>query len=344
VAYVRVSRVGGRAGDGFLSPELQRESIAGLARREGLEIVETIEELDASGGDRARPGWNRALSMVERAEVAGVAVWNLSRFSRSVRDALDALGRIEDAGGRLWSATETLGDDPTGRMTRNVLLSIAEMERDRARAGFAASASSAVGRGIHVASKIPVGYTRDARPNEKLIARLADVRSGVESGDAQVLDVRPRSYWEGSANPFGNRRVGHIPGAANLDSGAFLLHQPPCTRSSARRRWRRLSGTQGCRRSAKQSSTARRASGRQRVCLRSHYSAGRRCAHTTQRWASGRTATTRLSSWRRALPQRIGHLRSQADCLLLVRDNRGMTICGRCAAEILREARLCPTC
>jgi len=29
--------------------------------------------------------------------------------------------------------------------------------------------------------------------------------------------------------PFGNRRVGHIPGAANVDSGAFLLHQPPYT-------------------------------------------------------------------------------------------------------------------
>jgi thiosulfate/3-mercaptopyruvate sulfurtransferase len=68
-----------------------------------------------------------------------------------------------------------------------------------------------------------------AHPNEELIARLADVRSGVEGGDAQVLDVRPRSYWEGSANPFGNLRVGHIPGAENVDSGAFLHHQPPYT-------------------------------------------------------------------------------------------------------------------
>lgn len=68
-----------------------------------------------------------------------------------------------------------------------------------------------------------------ARPNEELIARLADVRSRVESGGAQVIDVRPRSWWAGSANPFGNRRVGHIPGAANVDSGAFLLHEPPYT-------------------------------------------------------------------------------------------------------------------
>ena len=89
-----------------------------------------------------------------------------------------------------------------------------------------------------IAEGHPTGYGEEpppgraqfvARPNEELIARLDDVRSRVESGDAQVLDVRPHSYWEGSANPFGNRRVGHIPGAANVDSGAFMLHEPPYT-------------------------------------------------------------------------------------------------------------------
>jgi len=41
------------------------------------------------------------------------------------------LGRIEDAGGRLYSATEQFGDDAGGRLYRNILLSIAENERDR---------------------------------------------------------------------------------------------------------------------------------------------------------------------------------------------------------------------
>lgn len=65
VGYVRVSRVGGRSGDSFLSPDLQREQIEGVARREGLTIVEVIDELDASGGDADRPEWNRALDTVE---------------------------------------------------------------------------------------------------------------------------------------------------------------------------------------------------------------------------------------------------------------------------------------
>jgi DNA invertase Pin-like site-specific DNA recombinase len=99
IRYVRVSRVGGREGDRFISPELQREQIEAVARREGLQVVEVVQELDASGGDASRPGWNRAIEMVERGEVAGICVWNFSRFSRSVRDAVNALGRIEAAGG-----------------------------------------------------------------------------------------------------------------------------------------------------------------------------------------------------------------------------------------------------
>ena len=54
-----------------------------------------------------------------------------------------------------------------------------------------------------VAEKRPIAFGEEPpperaqfapRPNEELIARLTDVRSRVEGGDAQVLDVRPRSW------------------------------------------------------------------------------------------------------------------------------------------------------
>ncbi|HEU0246993.1 MAG TPA: recombinase family protein [Gaiellaceae bacterium] len=162
IGYVRVSRVGGREGDRFISPELQREQIEAVARREGLQVVEVVQELDASGGDASRPGWNRAIEMVERGEVAGICVWNFSRFSRSVRDAVNALGRIEAAGGRVWSATEDFSDDPSGRMMRTILLAVAENERERAAVGFDAARANAIGRGISVAGRIPLGYRRGA--------------------------------------------------------------------------------------------------------------------------------------------------------------------------------------
>jgi site-specific DNA recombinase len=114
VGYVRVSRVGGRGGDRFLSPDLQREEIGRAAAREGLEIVEVIEELAASGGGSTRPGGNRALEMVGSGDAGAVVVWNLARFTRSVRDFLEAWDRIEAAGGRVVSACEDRRTSSTG--------------------------------------------------------------------------------------------------------------------------------------------------------------------------------------------------------------------------------------
>jgi hypothetical protein len=52
-------QVGGREGDSFLSPELQREQIFAVAVREGLEVAEVLKELDAAGGDAARAAMER---------------------------------------------------------------------------------------------------------------------------------------------------------------------------------------------------------------------------------------------------------------------------------------------
>jgi site-specific DNA recombinase len=155
IGYVRVSRVGNRGGDSFLSPALQRESIERVCEREGLELVDVYEELDRSGGDSARPLWNRAIERVERGEAGALVVWNLSRFARSIIDAKRALERIEAAGGKLLSEEGAEG------MSRDILLVVAEHERLRHADSFRRAGASAIERGIHFASRVPFGYTRD---------------------------------------------------------------------------------------------------------------------------------------------------------------------------------------
>jgi DNA invertase Pin-like site-specific DNA recombinase len=154
-AYIRVSRVGDRGGR-FISPDLQRESIERVCEREGLTVQKWFEELDASGGDNTRPLWNEALDRVEAGITRGIVCWNLSRFSRSVKDALTAIDRIEGAGGRLYSE-----DGDLGKLDRGIRLFIAEDERDRARAGFRNAAVRAIERGVYISARIPFGYIRD---------------------------------------------------------------------------------------------------------------------------------------------------------------------------------------
>ena len=195
VGYVRVSRRGGREGDRFISPDLQREQISSLAKRDGLEVVEVIEELDASGGDSRRPGWNRAIEMCERGEVAGVAVWNFARFSRSVSDASRALERIEGAGARVYSATENFGDDPAGRMVRTIFFAIAENERERAKAGFRAATLSALERGVFVGGRVPTGYVRDGDRRLAIDPDTAPVVQGIFERRAQGWSWARLAEW-----------------------------------------------------------------------------------------------------------------------------------------------------
>ena len=156
IGYIRVSRVGAREGDSFLSPGLQRASIERICEREGLTLVDVVEELDASGGDSTRPLWNSCIQRIESGEADALCVWNLDRFSRSIIDGFRAIQRIEDAGGRLISE-----DGASSKLDRGLRLLMGEVYRDQVRDGFRRATASAIERGIYISRRVPFGYVRD---------------------------------------------------------------------------------------------------------------------------------------------------------------------------------------
>ena len=57
IGYIRVSRVGPRDGDSFLSPQLQMESIERVCQREGIELVDVTRSwTGAAATPRGRYG------------------------------------------------------------------------------------------------------------------------------------------------------------------------------------------------------------------------------------------------------------------------------------------------
>ena len=125
IGYVRVSRVGSRSGDSFISPDLQRASIERICEREGLTLLDVVEELDASAGQgKSRPGWDSVIERIERGEAEALLVWNLDRFSRSITDGFKAIERIEAAGGRLISE-----DGATSKLDRGIRLLLGDVPR-----------------------------------------------------------------------------------------------------------------------------------------------------------------------------------------------------------------------
>jgi DNA invertase Pin-like site-specific DNA recombinase len=158
--YVRVSRVAGREGAAYISPDVQKEAIQRWADYRGVTIARWEIDEDQSGGTQDRPGLRRVLERVERGETDGIVVWRLSRFARNVAGALADLERLDAAGGHFASVEEAI--DPTGpfgQFVLTTLLAIAKLERDNTVAGWQTAKQRAVLRGAHI-GPTPFGYAR----------------------------------------------------------------------------------------------------------------------------------------------------------------------------------------
>lgn len=101
---------------------------------------ERIFEEAASGGRWDRPELHRMIEQLRAGDV--VIVWKLDRLSRSLKDLLHILDRIESAGGAFRSLTENIDTTSSaGRMMMQMIGSFAEFERamirERTSAGLA---------------------------------------------------------------------------------------------------------------------------------------------------------------------------------------------------------------
>ena len=174
--YIRVSRVAGRDGESFISPEVQRAKISGWAELHGVEIVRWWEELDQSGKRRDRPMFQEALARCEAGETGGIVVARLDRFARSAVDALDSIRRLNEAGARLVSVEDNFdGSTAMGRFAIGILTLIAELELERITENWSTAVQSAVERGVHISGTPPAGYRRGEDGRLVLVAEDAAV-------------------------------------------------------------------------------------------------------------------------------------------------------------------------
>ncbi len=174
--YIRVSRVAGREGDTFISPDVQREQIEAWARAAGATVALWHSDLDMSGARADRPGLQAALERVEQKETDGVVVARLDRLARSLTVAFEAITRIEAAGGTLVAVADGIDPrTPTGKMARSILLVIAEWYREQIRESWQVARERAVRRGVTISSTVATGYRRGDDGSLEIDSRWAAV-------------------------------------------------------------------------------------------------------------------------------------------------------------------------
>ncbi len=131
VGYIRVSTEE-QATNGQ-SLDAQRAKVEAYAKLYDLELVTVIEDAGQSGKTLSRTGLQAALAMLRRGDAVGLVVAKLDRLTRSVADWQILIDGYfgERAGKQLFSVADSIDTrTAAGRLVLNVLLSVAQWERE----------------------------------------------------------------------------------------------------------------------------------------------------------------------------------------------------------------------
>jgi site-specific DNA recombinase len=226
--YIRVSRRGGREGESFISPEVQRKKIADWAALHEVEVVAWWEEIDWSGAKLQRPMFQQALARCEVGETGGIIVARLDRFARSAVDALESIKRLNQAGARLVSVEDNFdGSTPMGRFAIGILSLIAELELERIKENWSIAVREAVGRGVHISARPPTGYKRDEQKrllrDEPAASMVAEVFRKRALGTSRA-ELAGFLEAEGVFPPTGNKHWSKV-GVSSLVKNPVYLGQ-----------------------------------------------------------------------------------------------------------------------
>lgn len=242
VGYVRISV----DRDEQTSTETQERSIRAFCESQGWPLVELVVERGRSAYKNSRgsrPGFHKAVHLVEAGAANVFVAWKLDRVSRNARDLLNFVHDLEDHAGYFACAGDAAINTTsgTGKVLLPILGAIAEMESD-----IKADRTSEwhEDRRLKLAPPVgpcPYGYDRDERnrltinPTEAGVIR--EVASALLAGDS-LRDVTRRLNEAGVRTKSTPAKPGGLPferrtvklalikpvvaGLCELDDGVFV--------------------------------------------------------------------------------------------------------------------------
>jgi len=187
VGYIRVSTDGQEASG--LGLEAQREKIMGYCALYDLELMDMVQDTASGKAMKGRDGLHRTLAMLKKGEAEGLVVAKLDRLTRSVRDLGLLLEKYFAGKYSLFVVAEQVDTrTASGRLVLNLLVSVAQWEREAIGERTAAALKAKRCRGEKTGGDIPFGYESDPatgrlteNPKEQMVIGL-------------VKDLRERGF------------------------------------------------------------------------------------------------------------------------------------------------------
>ena len=169
IGLIRVSKVGDRKGDRFVSPKDQQARIERFCAEHNITLLETVYELDVSGGSSMleRTRLDSILGDIEarRCGADSLVVAYFDRLARSTEVGQEVMRRLVAARGHLYVAEEGAEqkiDTPDAWFIFTVKMATAELYRRQAGTKTHAAKVNAIARGVPTFANIPPGYVRTA--------------------------------------------------------------------------------------------------------------------------------------------------------------------------------------
>lgn len=168
VAYVRVSTDEQR-----LSPQAQLVELEAFAKKSGLTIAASFEDVGVSGAAELGecPGLLSAISKVQELKAGGLLVLRVDRLARDVRKATMVEVLLDKAGAKLILVDGSNSDDPMAQMARLFQSWMAQQERSLISTRTKAAIGQLARENKRFTRNAPYGFAFDAEgkmiPDEK---------------------------------------------------------------------------------------------------------------------------------------------------------------------------------
>lgn len=150
-----------------ISLEVQETSGRAYCMQQGYEVVAVESDPGISGRTWNRPAVQRVMTMIEQGQADVIVLWKWSRLSRSRLDWAVAVDKVDTAGGRIESATESVDvSTSTGRLARGMLAEFAAFESERIGDTWKQAHERRVKQGRPANGKPRFGYAYDPQTQD----------------------------------------------------------------------------------------------------------------------------------------------------------------------------------
>ena len=163
IGYVRVST--DRQAEEGVSLEAQAAKLRAYALSQDIELVDIIEDAGASAKTLDREGLKDALTRLKKKEADGLLILKLDRITRSVRDLNYLFEEYfsEKKGFELLSVQDSINTaTAAGRLVTNVLMSVAQWEREAIGERTSAALRHKQSKGEYIGGGAPFGFKTKA--------------------------------------------------------------------------------------------------------------------------------------------------------------------------------------